>query len=303
MTEKEPVLAILAAGLGSRYGGLKQVDPIGPNGELIIDYSLYDAKQAGFSRAVFVIKKENESLFEEKIGRRARRLMDVSYAYQDIDDIPQGASVPEGRVKPWGTGHAVYSLRNHISGPFGVINADDFYGRETYFMLYRFLRDACDRGKYDYCMVGFDLSNTLTENGGVSRGVCEVSDEGMLRSVTEMLKIESRGGGVFCEENGKEIELSPHSIASLNVWGFTPSFLRELETGFSKFVSEQNGDPLKREYYLPSAVDALIKNGKAGVKVLKSSEKWYGVTYKDDRERVKSALAAMQAEGKYPPLL
>ncbi len=302
MAESKPTLAILAAGMGSRYGGLKQLDPVGPNGELIIDYSLYDAKQAGFSRVVFLIKEEMHELFEEMIGRRARNLMDVGYVYQSVADIPEGTVLPEGREKPWGTGHAVYALRHAIDGPFGVINADDFYGRETYRQLFRFLSNACDGEKYDYCMVGFELKNTLTASGAVSRGVCDVSPDGTLLKVTERLKITRENEAVVYEEGGARIPISPDSIASLNVWGFTPSFFDELKRGFCAFMAEKGGDPLKREYFLPSAVDDLIQKGKAEVRVLKTAEKWYGVTYKEDKKRVGDALAAMAKAGVYPRL-
>ncbi|MCX7615239.1 MAG: sugar phosphate nucleotidyltransferase [Clostridiales bacterium] len=302
MTNNKPVLAILAAGMGSRYGGLKQIDPVGPNGELIIDYSLYDAKQAGFSKVVFLIKEEMQEIFEDKIGKRTRNMMDVEYVYQSINDIPEGANVPEGRLKPWGTGHAVYSLRNTIDAPFGVINADDFYGRETYQKLYEFLITAHDQDKYHYCMVGFDLQNTLTESGAVSRGVCEILEDGNLSSVTERLKITKQEGDVVYEEDGNLIKLPSEATASLNVWGFTPSFFGELKRGLTEFLANIEGDPIKREYYLPFAVDHLIKLGKAEVKVLKTKEKWYGVTYKEDKERVREAFFEMAKAGLYPPL-
>lgn len=302
MANKKPVLAILAAGMGSRYGGLKQIDPIGPNGELIIDYSLFDAKQAGFEEVIFLIKEEMHDIFEEMIGKRTRNMLEVKYVYQSVNDIPEGTTLPEGRVKPFGTGHAVYSLRHAIDGPFGVINADDFYGRESYQKLYQFLTTACDKEKYDYCMVGFLLRNTLTESGAVSRGVCETAGDGTLVGVTERVKITKQQGDVVYKEGDKRIKLLPDATASLNVWGFTPSFFGELGRGFYEFMTDGNGDLLKKEYFLPSAVDKLIKLGKAEVKVLKTSEKWYGVTYKEDKERVQEALSMMAKAGVYPPL-
>ena len=302
MEQKEPVLTILAAGMGSRYGGLKQIDPIGPNGEIILDYSLYDAKQAGFQKVVFIIKEELQDIFEEKIGARARRLMDVSYVYQKLNDLPAGVSVPEGRVKPWGTGHAVYGLRQAVSAPFGVINADDFYGRDTFCKLYAFLSSVQDDAISHYCMVGFELQNTLTDNGTVSRGVCQVSDHQMLQHVVERTNISSDENGVYCIEEGKRLSLPADAVASLNVWGFTPSLFPELERGLRQFFAISSGDPLKREFYLPAAVDELIQLKKADVYVQRSVEKWYGVTYREDKETVRAALTKMHSAGLYPKL-
>lgn len=301
MENETPTLTVLAAGMGSRYGGLKQIDPIGPHGEIIIDYSVYDAYLAGFRKVIFIIKKENQELFEERIGRHARKYMEVDYAFQELSDIPAGCTVPAGRVKPWGTGHAVLALRDKVHEPFAVLNSDDFYGRETYQRLFDFLKTAQDGAQYQYCMVGFALKNTLTANGAVSRGVCAV-ENGKLLSVTERTKIERDADGIFCLEEGEKLRIPEDATASLNVWGFAPSIFGELESGLTRFFETAHPDPLKSEFYLPQAVDDLIRAKKASVSVLETGEHWYGVTYREDKETVAAALAKMHADGRYPKL-
>ncbi len=299
---EKPTLLVLAAGMGSRYGGLKQIDPLGPNGEIIIDYSLHDARLAGFERVVFIIKEELQALFEEKVGRHARQFMEVEYAYQRLEDIPQGFQVPAGRVKPWGTGHAVCSARALLHGPFCVINADDFYGRETYRLLYDFLTKPAAGGKMDFCMVSYVLRNTLTENGTVSRGICQVKD-GLLESVTERTKIRKTAGGAEYTEDGTHyLPLDPESPVSMNVWGFTQPLLPCLEAGFAQFLAQGLTDPLKAEFYLPAAVDELLRRQQAQVHVLPTGSQWIGVTYPEDKEAVKAALRRAHEQGLYPSL-
>ena len=268
---EKPTLLVLAAGMGSRYGGLKQIDPLGPNGEIIIDYSLYDARLAGFDRVVFVIKEELQEVFEEKVGRHVRPFMQVEYAFQKTEDLPEGFAVPAGRVKPWGTGHAVRSARHLLHGPFGVINADDFYGRQTYQLLYDFLKEPHGGDTMEFCMVGYILQNTLTENGTVSRGICQV-ENGLLQSVTEHTKIRKVPGGAESAQDGEHyVPLDPQSTVSMNVWGFGQQLLPCLEEGFRQFLQGPLADPLKAEYYLPAAVDGLVHQGKAQVQVLRTA--------------------------------
>lgn len=298
----KPTLLVLAAGMGSRYGGLKQIDPLGPNGEIIIDYSLHDARLAGFERVVFVIKEELRDTFEEKVGRHARQFMEVEYACQRLEDIPQGFQLPEGRVKPWGTAHAVLAARDVIHGPFGVINADDFYGRETYQLLYDFLNTSKAADKMDFCMVGYILKNTLTENGTVSRGICQVQD-GLLQSVTERTKIRKTPGGAEYTEDGENYRpLDPESTVSMNVWGFTQRLFPCLEEGLRAFLAQPKADSLKTEYYLPAAVDQLIRQGRAEVRMLRTGSEWIGVTYPEDKDTVKAALCRAHGQGVYPNL-
>ena len=304
-TEK-PTLIIMAAGMGSRYGGLKQVDRLTASGEIILDFSLYDAMMAGFSRAVFVIREEHRELFRELVDERAGRFMDIEYAYQKLDDIPPGVAIPEGREKPWGTGHAVLACRDLIDGPFAVINADDYYGPGGFTAVYDYLTSHEDGERYSYCMVGYELKNTVTENGHVARGVCDIDSRGHLRKVTERTKIMKRPEGIsYTEDDGKTWTVLPEdTVVSMNFWGFSHSMMEELERGlpgfFEKAVAE---DPLKGEYYLPAAADRLIQEGKADVKVLTSHDRWYGVTYKEDRDDVKNALESMKDKGMYPDKL
>lgn len=301
--KKEPILVIMAAGMGSRFGGLKQIEPISDKGEIILDFSLYDAFMAGFKKAIFVIKRENEEDFRKLIDNGAAKYMKVDYAFQQLNDLPDGYSVPEGREKPWGTAHAVMAARHLADGPIAVINADDYYGPGAFQTIYDFLEGACDGEKYSYCMVGYDIENTLTENGFVSRGVCKTSEQGFLTEITERTKIQWKDGEiVYTEDDGKTWKNLPKgTTVSMNFWGFTPSMMKEMEAGFpaalDKILAE---NPLKGEYFLPGVVDRLLREGKAEVKVLKSRDRWYGVTYKEDKESVVSALQSMKDKGEYP---
>lgn len=304
--KKEPILVIMAAGMGSRFGGLKQIEPISEKGEIILDFSLYDAFMAGFKKAIFVIKRENEEDFRTLIDNGAAKYMEVDYAFQQLDDLPDGYRVPEGREKPWGTAHAVMAARHLADGPIAVINADDYYGPGAFQTIYDFLEDACDGEKYSYCMVGYDIENTLTENGFVSRGVCKTSEQGFLTEITERTKLQWKDGKiVYTEDDGKTWKTLPKgTTVSMNFWGFTPSMMKEMEAGFpaalDKILAE---NPLKGEYFLPVVVDRLLREGKAEVKVLKSRDRWYGVTYKEDKEGVVSALQSMKDKGEYPDKL
>ena len=304
--KKEPILVIMAAGMGSRFGGLKQIEPISDKGEIILDFSLYDAFMAGFKKAIFVIKRENEEDFRKLIDNGAAKYMKVDYAFQQLNDLPDGYSVPEGREKPWGTAHAVMAARHLADGPIAVINADDYYGPGAFQTIYDFLEGACDGEKYSYCMVGYDIENTLTENGFVSRGVCKTSEQGFLTEITERTKIQWKDGEiVYTEDDGKTWKTLPKgTTVSMNFWGFTSSMMKEMEAGFpaalDKILAE---NPLKGEYFLPGVVDRLLREGKAEVKVLKSRDRWYGVTYKEDKESVVSALQSMKDKGEYPDKL
>ena len=304
--DKKPTLIIMAAGMGSRYGGLKQVDKITDTGEVILDFSLYDAMLAGFDRAVFVIKEEHRDLFRELVDERAGKHMEIEYAYQKLDDIPDGVEIPEGREKPWGTAHAVLSCRHLINGPFAVINADDYYGPMGFIAMYDYLTTHEDDDKYNYCMIGYRLENTVTENGHVARGVCDIDENGYLEQVTERTKITQREQDIaYTEDDGKSwVSLPERTVVSMNFWGFSHSMMKELEKGlpdfFANVVSE---NPIKGEYYLPAAADRLVKEGKARVKVLTTGDKWYGVTYKADKEDVKNALESMKDKGDYPEKL
>ena len=300
----KPVLVVMAAGMGSRYGGLKQLDPVGSHQQLIIDYSLYDAHRAGFDTVVFVIKRENEGAFRASIGDRLAHHMDVRYAFQELSDLPEGFSVPQGREKPWGTCHAVLAARREVEGPFAVINADDYYGAESFRRIYQYLADHPDRpGCYEFAMVGYRLGNTVTEHGQVSRGVCEEDADGFLVRVTECTNIEKDGENArFTEDGGRTWRSLPGgAIVSMNLWGFTHSFLTEAEARFPAFLRRAEAEnPLKGEYFLPSVVTQLLEEGKARVKVLRSADKWYGVTYREDKPAVVQAIAAMTAAGLYP---
>ena len=295
-------LLILAAGMGSRYGGLKQIDPVTDNGEFIIDFSVYDAIVSGFDKIVFVIKEENLELFRETIGKRFEGKIKVEYAFQRLDDIPDGFSVPEGRVKPWGTSQAVLAARNIINEPFAVINADDFYGRSAYKSLCEHLKNAVvNPGISEYAMIGYILNNTLTDSGSVARGVCSVKD-GYLEDVVEMTKIERVGDVAVNKGEGGEATLALDSIVSMNCWGFTSDIFEKLERGFARFLAENNSD-IKREYYLPMAVREFMENGECAVRVYSSEDAWYGVTYREDRESVVNSLAKLKKEGIYPSAL
>lgn len=300
---KKPVLVIMAAGMGSRYGGLKQIDPVDAKGRIIMDFSIYDAKRAGFEKVIFIIKKEQEDLFREAVGDRVSEYMEVAYAYQEINNIPAGFEVPEGRVKPWGTAHAVYSCKDMIDGPFAVINADDYYGREAFQLIYDYLETHEDDDKFRYTMVGYKLCNTVTENGYVSRGVCEMNEAGELIGIQERTRIEHHEDGIaFTEDDGATwTHLDDDTTVSMNMWGFSRSILDEIEKGFPAFLEKGlKENPMKCEYYLPGVVSDLLGEDRATVAVLKSADKWYGVTYKEDKPVVMEAIRKMEEEGLYP---
>lgn len=299
---KEPILVILAAGMGSRYGGLKQMDPVGPSGEAILDYSVFDAKRAGFKRVVFIIKHENEADFKRMVGARIERYMEVAYAYQQLDMLPEGYVIPEGRTKPWGTGHAVLCSQSVIDAPFLAINADDYYGVEAYRIAYERLCTMQDEAGTDYFMVGYELQNTLTENGYVSRGICDTDAQGCLTHVIERTHIISTCDGPMYTENKADYHRLPADVpVSMNMFGFTPSILREMRETFPAFLDKAMADdPLKGEFYLPGVVNAMLEKGTATVALLKCPSRWYGVTYQADKAQVKAAMARMAQEGLYP---
>lgn len=287
----------MAAGMGSRYGGSKQTDSFGKNGEFIVDYSIYDAKNAGFDKVIFIIKEENYKVFHESVGSRVKGVK-VEYAFQDLHDVPDGFTVPTGREKPWGTGHAVYAARKLLKDNFAVINADDFYGCESYSLLYGQLKNA---KAGEWCMAGYYLENTVTEHGTVSRGVCLTDGEGYLTDVTERTKIgRTDDGKIAYFDDGTPCELSPDTTVSMNCWGFTPDFVPVLADGFAAFLAEKHDNPLKCEYYLPTAVKEAMNKNLCRVKVLKTPGKWFGVTYKEDKAAVVNAIAQLTAVGKYP---
>lgn len=302
MQSKEPILLIMAAGMGSRYGGLKQMDPVGPNGEVILDYSIFDARRAGFKRVIFLIKHEIEEDFKRLIGSHIEKYMEVSYAFQQVDKIPAPFTVPEGRVKPWGTGHAVLCCKDFIDAPFAVINADDYYGVSAFQTAYDTLRSLEDGDKQRFMMVGYHLHNTLTDNGHVARGVCQVDDGGHLLSVTERTHIiKSCDGPLYTEDGATYHRLAEETLVSMNLWGFTPSFVQALEDGFPAFLKKALAEnPLKGEYFLPSVVSDLLAKDAATVQVLPSRDRWYGVTYQADKPVVMSALRHMGEDGLYP---
>ena len=302
--QNKPILVVMAAGMGSRYGGLKQIDPVGPCGEAILDYSLYDARRAGFATVVFIIKHEIEAEFKRTVGARAQRAgLEVRYAYQQLDILPEGFAVPEGRVKPWGTAHAILSAAGQIDAPFAVINADDYYGPAGFRLVYDHLAAHADGDKYAWAMVGFRLKNTVSENGAVSRGVCVTDAGGHLVSVTERTRIEPRGDAIAYTEDGGAtwVPLPGDSLVSMNLWGFTPSFVAAARQGFAEFLAQNlPADPLKCEYYLPSVVSAALQAGRAEVAVLASGDKWYGITYREDKPALMAALEATTERGVYP---
>ena len=298
---KKPILVVMAAGMGSRYGGLKQMDPVGQNGEVILDYSVFDARRAGFETVVFIIKHEIEEDFKAKIGSRIEKHMEVRYAYQDLHDLPEGYQVPEGRVKPWGTGQAITAGREVIDAPFAVINADDYYGVECFKLLYDYLSQPREAG--DYCMVGYLLKNTVTDNGSVARGVCASDEMGNLTVINERTRIEKYPGGIhYTEDEGKTwVDLSEDTLVSMNMWGFQPELVQVLQQRFPAFLDWAiRENPLKGEYLLPNVVRDLLAEGKATVKVLSSPDKWYGVTYQEDKPGVVQAMADKAAQGLYP---
>jgi len=301
----KPALVIMAAGMGSRYGGLKQIDPIGPNGEIIIDYSLYDAKRAGFEDVYCIIRRDIEKDFKEVIDRGAGKHMNVHYAFQDLSDLPEGYSIPEGREKPWGTSHAVLSVRDIVKQPFAVINADDYYGPEGFKQLYDFLSKA-DENKNEYCMVGYQVENTLTENGSVARGVCDRDANDYLTHIVERLKIQINSGKIqFTEDDGKTwTDIEAGTTVSMNMFGFTAGVLKELQSrenaNLDRILKE---NPMKGEYLLPTTVCEMIDEGAASVKILPSRDRWYGVTYKEDKAGVVKAMQDKIKEGLYPDKL
>ena len=302
---KKPVLVVMAAGMGSRYGGLKQIDPVGSCGEAILDYSLYDAYEAGFETAVIIIKEAIKKDFMDTVGKRLENApIEIRYAYQELDMLPAGYSVPEGRTKPWGTCHAVLCAKAAVDGaPFAVINSDDYYGKSAFKVIYDYLCSAQDGDKYDYCMVGYELGKTVTDNGSVARGVCETDGNGYLTGINERTKIEKYDGGIhYTEDNGASwTDLSEMTTVSMNMWGYTVSFLQEIEDRFPAFLDATlSGSSVKAEFFLPGAVSQLLKEDKATVKVLTSPDKWYGVTYAADKPMVVAALKGMTDSGMYP---
>ena len=303
--QTKPILVVMAAGMGSRYGGLKQIDPVGPSGEAILDYSLYDARRAGFETVVFIIKHEIEDAFKEAVGARALRAgFEVRYAYQQLDKLPEGFTVPEGRVKPWGTAHAILVAEEAIgNAPFAVINADDYYGPQGFQLVYDYLSTHADGDRCAWAMVGFLLGNTVSANGSVSRGVCVTDESRNLVSVTERTCIAPYAGGIHYSEDGGEswTDLDENSVVSMNLWGFTPDYVQKAKAGFAAFLQENLPvNPLKCEYYLPSVVTAALQQGKAEVRVLTSTDKWHGITYREDKPELVAALQQMSAQGLYP---
>ncbi len=298
-----PVLVVMAAGMGSRYGGLKQIEPVGGHGQMILDYSLYDARRAGFEQAVFVISRPMEEAFRAALGHRAGGSMDLTFAFQDLEDLPRGYAVPAGRVKPWGTAHAVLAARHVVKGPFAVINADDYYGPEGYRRIFDYLSSHPDGEVHEYAMVGYHLRNTVTDYGTVSRGICAETEDGYLDTVTERTSIARDGDNArYTEDNGATWTALPgDTLVSMNLWGFTRSFLDEAWAGFPAFLDRALAEnPQKAEYFLPSVVTRLTQGGKARVKVLSSPDRWFGVTYREDRPSVVAAIAEKTAAGLYP---
>ena len=304
---QKPVLVVMAAGMGSRYGGLKQIDPVGSHGEAILDYSLFDAHEAGFETAVIIIKEAIRADFMDTVGKRLEKCpMEIRYAFQEIHKIPEGYAVPDCRKKPWGTGHAVLCAAEVIGdAPFAVINSDDYYGKSAFKSIYEALRNAQDTDKYEYCMVGYELGKTVTDNGSVARGVCSTDENGYLTDIHERTRIEVQGDAIRFTEDGENwTELAPDTVVSMNTWGFTPGFLKELKTKFATFIAEEMPkNPEKAEFFLPFAVADLLAEGKARAKVLHSADKWYGITYAADKPQIVAALRRMAEEGKYPDSL
>lgn len=299
---KKTSLVIMAAGLGSRYGGIKQLEPVGPSGEIIMDYSIYDAIRAGFDRIVFIIRKDLEHDFKEIIGNRIAEKIEVDYVFQEVDNLPEGFEKPADRTKPWGTGQAILSCQGVVREPFAVINADDYYGKEAFERIHTFLINTEDHAdKYKFCMAGFVLGNTLSENGTVTRGVCKVSKNGMLLDINETRNIKREGNIAIAEDSeGRRIELDINGAVSMNMWGFTTGLLEELQIEFVKFLNEISGNELKAEYLLPEVVGNLVKMDKAEVFVLKTNDKWFGVTYKEDKEMVMESFKSLVKQGLYP---
>ncbi len=300
---KDTALVIMAAGLGSRFGGgIKQLEPVGPGGEIIMDYSIHDALAAGFNKIIFIIRKDLEKDFREAIGDRIEKVAHVEYAFQELDKLPEGYTVPEGRKKPWGTGQAVLMVKDLVDGPFVVINADDYYGKEGFRKIHDYMVNEMDEDAetYDMCMSGFILSNTLSENGTVNRGICQLHEDGTLKNVTETYEIARDGDHVSgVDRQGNPVPISLNQHVSMNMWGLPASFLNELEQGFPKFLDQIEEGDVKSEYLLPHIIDGLVKTGKARVKVLETKDRWFGVTYKEDKESVVAAIRQLIAAGEY----
>ena len=296
-------LVIMAAGMGSRFGGIKQLEPVGPSGEIIMDYSIYDAIEAGFNKVVFIIRKDLEKDFKEIIGDRIEKLVKVAYVFQELEEMPEGFTKPEGRTKPWGTGQAVLCCKDAVHEPFAVINADDYYGKEAFKIVYQFLNKK-DNKDNDYCMAGFILGNTLSENGAVTRGVCTVNNEGVLVDIDETSGIVPEGDHAVAKNNaGQDISIDLNGVVSMNMWGFQPELFKSLENGFVTFLSNVTDNELKKEYLLPTVVGDLIKDHTVEVSVLKTSDRWFGVTYKEDKEVVVKSIQALIDKGDYPAKL
>ena len=304
---KTTSLVIMAAGIGSRFGGgIKQLEPVGPNGEIIMDYSIHDALEAGFNKVIFIIRKDLEKDFKEIIGNRIEKIAPVEYAFQEIDDLPEGFSVPEGRKKPWGTGQAILAARNLIHEPFLVINADDYYGKEGFKKIHDYMVNGMEEkdGVYDMCMAGFILSNTLSENGGVTRGVATVDENGYLAKVTETYNIYQDAEGMHASDNeGNPVSVKANQHVSMNMFGLPAGFVKELEKGFPEFLSGIREGDIKAEYLLPAMIDQAIRNKKATVRVLETRDKWFGVTYKEDKPSVVAAIRRLIDAGVYPEKL
>ena len=300
---KNPELVIMAAGMGSRYGGLKQIDSVDKEGHIIIDYSIYDAIKAGFRDVTLIIKKEIEKDFREVMDAHlAGKNINVKYVFQELDKLPEGYSIPEGRKKPWGTAHALLCCLGTVEAPFAVINADDYYGEHAFEKIYNFLKNLPDDGKNHFAMVGYRIKNTVTEQGTVSRGVCKADDNGMLTEITERTKIGIKeGGAIYFTEDGADYDLDPDTLVSMNLWGLTPKYLEECKKRFPKFLDENlPKNPEKCEFLLPTVVSDLIKEGECDVKVIDNTDKWYGVTYKEDKVNVVNAFKELKAQGIYP---
>ena len=300
----EPQLVVMAAGIGSRYGGLKQIDPVGPAGEIVLDYAIYDAIRAGFEKVVFIIRKDIEDVFREKVGRTIEKQIDVAYAFQELDKLPAGFSVPPAREKPWGTGHAILCAKEAVSAPCAVINADDFYGPDSFRTMGEYLRGAEDKeGLYDFSMVGFVLDNTLTDHGHVARGICTADEAGYLQHIVERTKIQRFGPAVrFSEDDETWTDIDAGSIVSMNFWGLTPSIFVELEARFPAFL-QANTENLKAEFFIPTVINDLVQEGRARVKILPTTDSWFGVTYQQDKPRLKQEIGNKVAAGLYPEKL
>lgn len=300
---KNTALVIMAAGIGSRFGGgIKQLEPVGPNGEIIMDYSIHDAMEAGFNKVIFIIRRDLEKDFKEIIGHRIEKLLPVEYAYQELEDLPAGYEVTPGRTKPWGTGQAVLSVKGMVDGPFLVINADDYYGREGFRRIHDYMAEHMDSQSenYDICMGGFVLSNTLSDNGTVTRGVCQVDENGYLTNVTETYNIQMKEDGLHAtDESGAPVTISPSQPVSMNMWGLPASFVQELEKGFPVFLDNLKEGDIKSEYLLPKIIDNLVQNKKARVTVLDTPDKWFGVTYREDKQAVADAIRGLIQSGVY----